>query len=394
MAQQKKGFFYRLTMGRDDQPDFDVSKLPGTRWAVFKDVIKNRFGAIMKINLLCVLFCLPAIAWMVWSVLSGIVADAGINYTGNFGFGLGANNTAELMGNTLNLQMVMMRWLVFIPCLMIASIGFAGAFHTLKLLVWGEGIAVASTFFKGIKSNIVTFLWSSLVVGIVIWLVMFNFASLRVVDGNSFLHIMSTVASVILFVLIIFMAMFMWTQSVTYKLKFWGLLKNSFLLAIGMILQNIFFVGITAIPVVIVMFVPQFLQMLLIFFYLICGLSMTFLVWTIYAHYVFDKHINDRVEGAIKDRGIHRMSKEEVERKRLENAERRRKANNTRFANPKKRTAQPKPQPENDITPLETTFSRRDLERLEEQKKLAAAAEQEAEADAADDATADTTVTD
>ena len=62
---QKKGLIYRLTMGKDNLPDFTPDKLPGTRFQLFKDVFFNRFGAIVKINLLVLLFCLPAIAWVV-----------------------------------------------------------------------------------------------------------------------------------------------------------------------------------------------------------------------------------------------------------------------------------------------------------------------------------------
>ena len=54
--EQKKGLIYRLTMGKDNQPDFTTSKLPGTRWAVFRDVFFNRFSAMVKISLLTMIF--------------------------------------------------------------------------------------------------------------------------------------------------------------------------------------------------------------------------------------------------------------------------------------------------------------------------------------------------
>lgn len=122
---QKKGFFYRLAMGRDDQPDFDVSKLPGTRWAVFKDVFFNRFGALVKINLLVVAFCLPALAWLVFSILNGIAGQSFINYTGNLGFGFGSDTSAVQVGHLSNLMSTIIQFAVLIPCFMIASLGFA-----------------------------------------------------------------------------------------------------------------------------------------------------------------------------------------------------------------------------------------------------------------------------
>ena len=84
MAKTKgKGLIYRLTMGRDDLPDFTPSKLPGSRWAQFKDIFRNRFGALVKINLLVLLFALPAIAWYVIVSLMKQVDGAMVPYSSN-----------------------------------------------------------------------------------------------------------------------------------------------------------------------------------------------------------------------------------------------------------------------------------------------------------------------
>ena len=47
-----KGLMNRLLMGKDNLPDFTPDKLPGSRFAVFKDVFFNRIGAMAKISLL------------------------------------------------------------------------------------------------------------------------------------------------------------------------------------------------------------------------------------------------------------------------------------------------------------------------------------------------------
>jgi len=129
----------------------------------------------------------------------------------------------------------------------------------------------------------------------------------------------------------------------------------------------VFFVGITAIPVLILLFAGMQIGFIIILFYAIIGLSMTVLIWTLYSHYVFDKFLNDKIEGAIKDRGIYRKSKEEKERKRQEEIERRKKAANMRFVNPKKKKRSI--DEGKDITPLATTFSRSDLKKLADERK-------------------------
>lgn len=367
---QKKGLIYRLTMGRDDNPDFTVEKLPGTRWAVFKDVMGQRFGALVKINLLMLLFALPAIFWLFLNSIGKLSASSYINYTGNFGMGYPFVSDAVLSGQLYNWQMDFFSSLVLIPLIVLASIGLAGGFHTIKMLVWGEGISVFQTFFKGIKANIVPFTLSALFLGLGFFFVRINISSYGVIDMNKILATITYVMSIIIFVLLVFMALFLFTQAVTYKLKMRGLIKNSFLFAIGMLVQNIFFVGITAIPLLLIsMFGMQF-AMFMMLFYAIIGLSLTVLIWTIYAHYVYDKFLNDKIEGAIKDRGVYRRSQEDKERARKEAEERRKKSANVRYVNPKKKKAATRSIDEDrGFTPLATTFSRTDIKRMEDEKR-------------------------
>src|SRR5690606_31144235 len=97
-----------------------------------------------------------------------------------------------------------------------------------KMLVWGEGITVINTFFKGIKSNIVPFLWSTLLIGLGFTLVQYNISAFGLYTGSQFLSVLSLVASIMLFVLLVFMVVFIYTQAATYKISIWGLIKNSF----------------------------------------------------------------------------------------------------------------------------------------------------------------------
>lgn len=366
---QKKGLMYRLTMGRDDNPDLTVEKLPGTRWAVFKDVLGLRFGALVKINLLMLLFALPAIFWLFLNNMVKLSSSSFINYTGNYGFGYPLVTDAIQAGQLYNWQMDLMSGLIFIPLLMFASIGLAGGFHTIKLLVWGEGISVFQTFFKGIKANILPFALSALFLGLGFFFVRINMSSYGVIDINRIVATITYVMSVILFVLLVFMALFLFTQAVTYKLKVRGLIKNSFLFAIGMLVQNIFFVGITAIPLLLISWLGMQFGMFIMLFYAIIGLSMTVLIWTIYAHYVFDKFLNEKIEGAIKDRGIYRRSQEEKEQARKDAEERRKKSANVKYVNPKKKKSNRSIDEDKGFTPLATTFSRTDLKRMEEEKR-------------------------
>ena len=171
---QKKGLIYRLTMGKDNLPDFTPDRLPGTRFQLFKDVFFNRIGALVKINLLVLLFCLPAIAWVVLMQFIKQADGSLLPYSGNVGIGYPIVNDVVTLGQQRAFQFDLQTYLILIPCIMIASIGLSGAFYVIRRLSWGEGISVASHFFQGIKMNFLPFLWSSLFAGVSLFLVLAN----------------------------------------------------------------------------------------------------------------------------------------------------------------------------------------------------------------------------
>lgn len=364
-----KGLIYRLTMGKDNLPDFTPSRLPGSRWAQFKDIFRNRFGALVKVNLLVLLFALPAVAWFVIINMLKTVDASLIPYSGNIGFGYPVVNDAVQMGQMRAFSFEIQRWLVMIPLIMIAGIGLAGAFYVMRRLVWDQGISVGGDFFRGIKYNFFPFLWSSLFAGISLFLVMFNISAYNILDIHKAWKVVGITISIIQFVLILFMMIFMTTQAVTYRLKMWGLIKNSFLFAIALVPQNLIFLILSAIPVLLIIFLPSIISMIIVMLFCLLGFSYIILIWTLYAHSIFDRFINDKVEGAVKNRGLYKRTPEEIERDRAEKAERDKKTRNIRFNNPKKKKKVSSIDEGSTFQPLPTNFSRADLTRLAEEKE-------------------------
>ena len=90
----------------------------------------------------------------------------------------------------------------------------------------------------------------------------------------------------------------------SYKLKFFQLLKNSFLMAFGLIFQNVFFVIIMAIPLLLVL-LGSFFQMIGIIILILFGLSYMLLVWLDYSQWAFDKFFESKREGGKVNRGIY-----------------------------------------------------------------------------------------
>ena len=151
--------------------------------------------------------------------------------------------------------------------------------------------------------------------------------------------------------------LFMLSFGVTYELKFKGLLRNSFIMAIALVPTNVFFAAFAFITVILMLLGNVFISLGLVAFILF-GLSGALLIWTDYSQWAFDKFVNDKVPGAVKNRGIYskNASEDEVadfsfERSTLG-----------------KRPIKPITDYDVEIIEIPETFSRADLRRLEESK--------------------------
>jgi hypothetical protein len=98
-------------------------------------------------------------------------------------------------------------------------------------------------------------------------------------------------------------------MSVTYDLKFRHLLKNSLLFTVGLLPHTIFFLFLGALPFAIFL-LGGFFAMIGIVAIFFLGLSFLLLVWTTFCQWAYDKNVNDKVDGAKKNRGIYEKIKE------------------------------------------------------------------------------------
>ena len=154
MAQKKKmGLIERFTLGSEKSEGYARSKLPSTRWALFWDIFKGRFGKICITNLLIFVFFLPLLAILVLRGMSATGMGAMGPFSQCFGVGyqplLSMQGVAETISFNAN-----MAFYIFIPVTaIIASVGVAGGAYVIRNMVWTEGIFVANDFWRGIKQN-------------------------------------------------------------------------------------------------------------------------------------------------------------------------------------------------------------------------------------------------
>jgi hypothetical protein len=159
------------------------------------------------------------------------------------------------------------------------------------------------------------------------------------------------------------------TQTVTYKIGFFRMLKNSFVLSIGLLPANIFFLIVALAPFVLAFWLAIAMPVLLMFAVMavvMLGLSYIVLIFTLYSHFVFDKFINGKLEGSVpKNKGLYVESEQQKAARREQRDEQQRKQN--KYTNPK-RTKSTSVEEGSNITQLAPSFNRQDLEKLAKEK--------------------------
>ena len=310
MARQgeKKGFIARMLEGKERDEEYARSTLPTNRWALFWDIFKGRFSKLVIVNLLMLLFCIPLIVVVVFMMTYGSAQRALMPFSQWMLVGYPA--VPSLVG--VPEQVAVSTNLMFTPFILvgalIAGIGISGGMYVIRNMVWTEGIFVANDFWRGIKINIGVVLLSTLfyVVMLMLMILAIGWADLFIATGTGN-RVLFTISQVVSYIAIaIFTIMYLWMLAMggSYKLKFHQLLKNAFLMTFGLIFQNIFFVVLMAIPVILIL-LGSFFQMIGFIIMVLFGLSLMLLIWLDYTQWAFDKFIESKREGGKVNRGIY-----------------------------------------------------------------------------------------
>lgn len=280
-------------------------------------------------------------------------------FSGNIGLGYPAVPTTVGFAEQIYLS-ADYRTFMFMPIAgIIASIGISGGMYVMRNMVWAEGVFVGRDFWTGVKKNFGTVFITTLIYTILLFLGvlsirMANF--INAVEGTKWYITLSIVIGTMLLAFFTLVYLYTLTFGVTYKLKFRNLIKNSFIMAIGLLPANLFFAAFALVSVILMVIGNVFLMIGLMVF-LIMGLSGAALIWTNYSQWAFDKFINDNVPGAVKNRGIY--SKKATEEESDFSFER---------STLGKRPVKPITDYDVEIAELPQNFSRADLQRLEESK--------------------------
>lgn len=362
----KKGFIAKIIEGPERSETYARSTLPTNRWELGWDVFKTNKGKLFGLNLLTLLFCLPLVALFVMRYVLKTVDIAIFPFTQNMGVGYPAYPATSGLQAQLALNVNVEFFKFVIIGVAFLAVAISGGFYVMRNMVWAEGVMVASDFFKGVKQNYFVVFFSLLFYTVIMAasVLSLNMSSVLIATGGGikWLLVVAQVLTYVIMAIATMMVFYMITLGITYKLSFGALIRNSFILSIALVPTNVFFMAFSAVWLLLLLLgkvMPLFL-IIGIFMVFIWGVSLFMLVWTDYSNWVFDTYVNDKVPGAKKNRGIYKPSADDtaedenavIERSKLTS-----------------RPIKPITDTEVEIYELPTSFSRADLQKLEETKE-------------------------
>ena len=367
---KKQGFLNRLIMGKERDEDYARSTLPSNRWALGWDIFKGSLGKLCKINLLVIATAIPIIILILMKNVTFTSAIMSKPFSQNMGIGYPVMPELANLGDAIKYQ-TDVNFYKFLPlAAVVLALGLSGAFYVIRNMVWAEGVFVSADLGHGIKKNFFTYAVTLFIYTFILSLGMIFVArinyDLAAGASNAGVLRFSRVCIFIGIGLFSIMALYMMTISATYECSFPRLVKNAFILTFALLPQNVFFVLLAFLPFMLLLFNwGQMIYMIAIVLLMLLSASTAILIWTNYSQYVFDKYINDKVEGAIKNRGIYAKQKPNEQEEKINKTMLKELAKDRLLSTKQK----PVTDEEITLTELPETFKREDLIKLAEEKK-------------------------
>ena len=287
-------FYY----GKSGKGDFNKEDLPTNRWQLFWEMLRVRFSALIRLNLMYVVACLPTMIVLMIGALSlttGMITEDGQV----------VENVVEQAQSILFFTLVLL-----IPCVTITGIVTPGVAYVTRNWSRDEHAFIWSDFKDAVKENWKQGIVLSLVTSLVPIIVYtcWNFYGSLASTQSAFMMVPQVL--VLMVGVIWYLAItYMHPLIVSYKLKMKDVVRNGVLLAIARLPMSVGIRLLHCLPMVIgaglVYFVSSIYGILGLFaYYLIIGFSLSRFVTASYTNGVFDRFINSKIEGAVVNRGL------------------------------------------------------------------------------------------
>ncbi len=258
------GFFNRMYYGDPRKPDLKKEDVQGSRIKMFFTVLPIRFWQLIQLNLLYSIFWIPSVLLL---------------------------NIQGLIMQETNEPVSILFFFLLIPCLVIAGPATAGMTYIVRNWARDEHAWVWSDFKDAWKENWKQGLIMMLINGVLLLLLNVNLQFYGAMVAENSLFLILYYMMIVLAVVVGMMNMFIFPLMVTYRLPVKHLIRNAFILTmVKLPFTFIVFLGAAALVVL------SLIYLFSIPFFLV-GLTFPAFIVLSYVNWIFDKYINNRMQG-------------------------------------------------------------------------------------------------
>ena len=287
----------RYYYGKSGKGDYTKDDLPETRWQLFWEMLRVRFSALMRLNLMYVVVWLPTMIVLMMGVLgifSGLITEEGELVA----------NAADVLYSIINSTL-----LLLIPCIAITGIATPGVAYVTRNWSRDEHAFIWSDFKDATKDNWKQGVLTSVLTSVMPLIVYLGWNFYGEYALTSPLMTIPQVLVLMIGILWAISVTYMHPLIVSYKLSFKGVMRNALLLAIARLPMSVGIRLLHCLPTAIALglaFVtnPLYCVLGLFLYYLLIGFSLSRFITASFTNGVFDRYINSRIEGAVVNRGL------------------------------------------------------------------------------------------
>lgn len=285
------------------------------RWGLTWDVLKGNFGKTVLINILMVIFCLPAVSVIIIRTLYVNGLGGQYPFNTNTGVGYPAYTNVQGMTESIYLNADLLFYSIVLACSLIAAIGLAGGAYSIRKLFHTQGQFTLKGFFHGVK---VCYLKTLLPVLLFMSLL---YATILIGDwkdlviargGSSAGPITAYVFIIIATVLVGIYAAWLFAVGVSFRTNYAAIIKDAFLFLISSPVQTLFFAGFALIPVWLYLIgtVSSIFRIIIYILLNFIGISFILLVWLSFTQWIFDLHVTPGTRKAVEEANAKKSPKE------------------------------------------------------------------------------------
>ena len=320
-------YFY----GKSGKGDFTPDDLPKNRWELFWAMLRVRFSGLTRLNLMTLVAFLPYLLILLVNVLNLLNSwSAAVGYQDALTNGAALNEeiyTPQLLevyaryttdgafrlGDFSRDILQASAWgtvLLLIPALLVTGPVEAGLAYVCRNWARDEHAFIWSDFKDALKDNWKQGLGISAITSVFPIILYVCTSFYGNMAEQSVIYIVPQVIVIMLGLVWSLALIFFYPLMVSYKMTFGQLIKNGLMLSVGRLPQTVGFKLLSLVPALICAFLLLFTGigmwavLVLVAYYLICGVSLTRFVYASYTNAVFDRFINKNLEGVKVNRGL------------------------------------------------------------------------------------------